>query len=67
MQHVSSWLTRGEYDAVMERQRAAGVVVAHEGEIAASGVRFAYFATDASPVVDVRDRRPDGGRRSIRW
>lgn len=48
MQHVSSWLTRGEYDTVMERQRAAGVVVAHEGQISASGVRFAYFATDTA-------------------
>jgi hypothetical protein len=46
LQHVSSWLTREEYDATMARQLAAGVVVAHEGEIPASGVRFAYFATD---------------------
>jgi hypothetical protein len=45
-QHVSSWLTRTDYDATMERQRAAGVAVVHEGSIPGSGVRFAYFATD---------------------
>ena len=48
-QHVSSWLTRAEYDATMARARAAGLVVAHEGEIPGAGVRFAYFATDGEP------------------
>jgi catechol 2,3-dioxygenase-like lactoylglutathione lyase family enzyme len=45
-QHVSSWLTRVDYDATMERQRAAGVAIVHEGSLPGSGVRFAYFATD---------------------
>ena len=45
-QHVSSWLTRPEYDETMARALASGAGVAHEGSIAPSGVRFAYFATD---------------------
>jgi catechol 2,3-dioxygenase-like lactoylglutathione lyase family enzyme len=45
-QHVSSWLTRAEYDETMARELAAGTTVAHDGVIAVSGVRFAYFATD---------------------
>ena len=49
MQHVSSWLTRGEYDETMARARARGLVVAHEGALPGSGVRFAYFATDVAP------------------
>jgi catechol 2,3-dioxygenase-like lactoylglutathione lyase family enzyme len=48
-QHVSSWLTRADYDATMARQRAAGVAVVHEGSVPGSGVRFAYFATDDAP------------------
>jgi catechol 2,3-dioxygenase-like lactoylglutathione lyase family enzyme len=47
LQHVSSWLTRTEYDATLARMTAAGAVVAHEGAMAGGGVRFAYFATDA--------------------
>jgi catechol 2,3-dioxygenase-like lactoylglutathione lyase family enzyme len=46
LQHVSSWLTRTEYDATMARMLAAGHAVAHEGAMAGGGVRFAYFATD---------------------
>lgn len=45
-QHVSSWLTRAEYDATMERSLAAGIAVAHEGIVPGSGTRFAYFATE---------------------
>lgn len=45
-QHVSSWLTRAEYDATMQRMLAAGTVVAHEGTVPGSGLRFAYFATE---------------------
>jgi catechol 2,3-dioxygenase-like lactoylglutathione lyase family enzyme len=48
-QHVSSWLTRAEYDATMARALAAGTAVAHEGAMAGGGVRFAYFATDTVP------------------
>jgi catechol 2,3-dioxygenase-like lactoylglutathione lyase family enzyme len=47
-QHVSSWLTRAEYDATMAAHLRNGVVVAHEGVIPGSGVRFAYFATDSA-------------------
>jgi catechol 2,3-dioxygenase-like lactoylglutathione lyase family enzyme len=60
LQHVSSWLTRGEYDATMARQLATGTVVAHEGVIAASGLRFAYFATDLVPgglMYEIADAR----------
>ncbi len=46
-QHVSAWLTRAEYDATMAAHLRAGGTVAHEGVIPGSGVRFAYFATDA--------------------
>lgn len=49
MQHVSSWLTRAEYDATMTREFALGTTVAHEGAMAGGGVRFAYFATDTEP------------------
>jgi catechol 2,3-dioxygenase-like lactoylglutathione lyase family enzyme len=48
LQHVSSWLTRGEYDATMARMLATGAVPAHEGAFSGTGVRFAYFATDAA-------------------
>jgi catechol 2,3-dioxygenase-like lactoylglutathione lyase family enzyme len=48
-QHVSAWLTRAEYDATMARSLEEGLTVAHEGVIPGSGVRFAYFATDATP------------------
>lgn len=47
-QHVSSWLTRAEYDETVTRLQAAGTPIAHEGTIAGSGVRFAYFATDSA-------------------
>jgi catechol 2,3-dioxygenase-like lactoylglutathione lyase family enzyme len=49
MQHVSSWLTRAEYDATLARMMATGTVVAHEGAMPGGGVRFAYFATDTTP------------------
>jgi hypothetical protein len=59
LQHVSSWLTRAEYDATYARMTAAGVVVAHEGAMAGGGVRFAYFATDAAfpggPMYEIAD------------
>ncbi len=48
LQHVSSWLTRAEYDATYARMASAGVPVAHEGAMMGGGVRFAYFATDAA-------------------
>lgn len=48
LQHVSSWLSRLEYDATMKRLLAEGVVVAHEGVVPGVDVRFAYFATDTA-------------------
>jgi len=44
-QHVSSWLTRAEYDRERARHRERGVIAIHEGAVPPSGVRFAYFAT----------------------
>ena len=49
MQHVSAWVTHDGYDDVMTRARDEGVAIAHEGRLAAAGVRFAYFDTDSSP------------------
>jgi catechol 2,3-dioxygenase-like lactoylglutathione lyase family enzyme len=48
-QHVSSWVTRPEYDRTMAAMRERGVMPAHEGAIPGSGIRFVYFATDSSP------------------
>ena len=48
-QHVSSWLTRAEYDATMAAARARSVVAVHEGMLPGTNVRFAYFTTDAAP------------------
>ena len=60
-QHVSSWLTRPEYDETIARVRGAGTVVVHEGVVRESNVRFAYFETDLAPgglvyeIADVMD------------
>jgi catechol 2,3-dioxygenase-like lactoylglutathione lyase family enzyme len=48
-QHVSSWVTRVEYDQTMASLRARGVTPAHEGAAPRSGIRFVYFATDSIP------------------
>ena len=48
-QHVSSWVTRAEYDRTMKEVRARGVQPAHEGVLPGSGIRFVYFATDSIP------------------
>ena len=48
-QHVSSWVTRAEYDRTMKEVRARGVQPAHEGALPGSGIRFVYFATDSIP------------------
>ncbi|MGH7896730.1 MAG: VOC family protein [Candidatus Binatia bacterium] len=48
-QHVSSWLTRAEYDDTRARAVDRGASIVHEGSVAGSGVRFAYFATDRPP------------------
>jgi catechol 2,3-dioxygenase-like lactoylglutathione lyase family enzyme len=45
--HVSSWVTRAEYDEARSRILASGARLAHEGSIPGSGIRFVYFDTDA--------------------
>jgi len=47
--HVSSWVTRAEYDVQKERILASGITPAHEGTIGGIDVRFIYFATETSP------------------
>jgi len=57
-QHVSSWLTRAEYDRERARHRERGVIAIHEGAVPPSGVRFAYFATGGrGRRLSLRDRR----------
>ncbi len=46
LQHVSSWVTRDEFDQRRTALLAQGVQLAQEGTIASSGVRLAYFATE---------------------
>jgi len=48
-QHLSSWMTRAEYDRTVPELLRSGVPVAHEGTIPGSGIRFVYFATDNAP------------------
>ena len=48
-QHVSSWLSREEYDAVRQTLHAGGTAIAHEGTIPVVGLRFVYYATDTVP------------------
>ena len=48
-QHVSSWVTRTEYDQTMAAARARGVLPAHEGVVPGGTIRFVYFATDSVP------------------
>lgn len=48
--HISSWLTRAEYDATMTRMQADGIAVIHEGVVPGSGERFACLGTDSGPV-----------------
>jgi catechol 2,3-dioxygenase-like lactoylglutathione lyase family enzyme len=48
-QHVSSWMTRAEYDRAVPELVRSGLSVAHEGAIPGSGLRFIYFATDSMP------------------
>ena len=48
-QHVSSWMTRAEFDRAVPELVRSGLSVAHEGAIPGSGIRFIYFATDSVP------------------
>ena len=47
-QHVSSWMTRPEYDEAVARLLRSGVQLAHEGAVPGSGIRFVYFATETA-------------------
>jgi hypothetical protein len=47
--HVSSWLTRAEYDTKRNRLLADGTTVAQEGSMGGSDSRWAFFATDTVP------------------
>lgn len=59
-QHVSSWLSPGEYDAVRGTLQGSGAAIAHEGIVPIVGLRFVYCATDTAPgdlmyeIADVR-------------
>jgi catechol 2,3-dioxygenase-like lactoylglutathione lyase family enzyme len=46
MHHVSSWLTREEYDRVRTELTAQGVTISQEGGVLGGDSRFAYFRTD---------------------
>ncbi len=49
LQHISSWLTRADYDrryAALVRQ---GFTIVQEGRLRKGGPRVAYFATDTMP------------------
>jgi catechol 2,3-dioxygenase-like lactoylglutathione lyase family enzyme len=46
--HVSSWLTRADFERVRAERIAAGDVIAQEGGSRDGGLRWAYFATDSS-------------------
>src|SRR5690606_13362663 len=48
-QHVSAWVSRAEYDQIMERTISSGTIVLHEGSLLGGSVRFAYFGTDTMP------------------
>jgi catechol 2,3-dioxygenase-like lactoylglutathione lyase family enzyme len=49
MHHMSSWVTRAQYDETRARLLAGGMVIAQEGDTRESNTRFAYFATDSVP------------------
>jgi hypothetical protein len=49
LQHLSAWLTRAGFDRRRSELLEAGVPLAQEGTIPASGVRLAYFGTDTQP------------------
>lgn len=46
LQHVSSWVTRDEFDKRRSALLKQGYTLAQEGTIPASGVRLAYFDTE---------------------
>lgn len=48
LQHVSSWVTRSEFDSRRAALLQQGYSLAQEGTIPASGTRLAYFDTEQS-------------------
>lgn len=46
LQHVSSWVTRDEFDAQKKALLSRGITLAQQGTIPSSGVRLAYFDTE---------------------
>ncbi len=59
-QHVSSWVTRAEYDRAVPELIRFGLPVAHEGTIPGSGIRFIYFATDSvagGPLYEISESK----------
>jgi hypothetical protein len=63
LQHVSSWVTRDEFDIRKRELLGKGVTLAQEGTIAASGVRLAYFDTEqsgASLIFEMADLKEPG-------
>lgn len=49
LQHVSSWLTRTDYDRRYADLVQQGFTIVQEGRIRKGGPRVAYFATDTIP------------------
>lgn len=63
LQHVSSWVTRDEFDTRKSSLLAAGVELAQEGRIPSSGVRLAYFDTERNGdglIFEMADLREPG-------
>jgi hypothetical protein len=46
LQHVSSWVTRDEFDAQKKAFLSRGIPIAQEATISSGGVRLAYFDTE---------------------
>jgi hypothetical protein len=47
--HVSSWMTRAEYDPAYAAIRRSDVKVLQEGSLPGTGLRFVYYDSDAVP------------------
>jgi hypothetical protein len=70
LQHVSSWLTRAEFDRRKAALLARGLTLAQEATIVSSGVRLAYFATDNMPdgtIFEIADLMEPGQRERIQF
>lgn len=63
LQHVSSWLTRDEYDRHYTNLIKKGFNVLQQGSLRKDGPRVAYFATDTFPggiVFEIADLTETG-------